>query len=91
LRQSLAAVFANSNRLADSNAQLYKILEMIPSWEHADHVHHALGVNLEKSGDPAAPFRNTSALLPSIRLSRSPPSASQPSAHTNLNLAQRRL
>lgn len=70
LRQSLAAVLAGSNQLADSNAQLHKILEVNPSWEHADQVHLALGLNLEKSGDPAGAvqeYQRALALNPSLQ------------------------
>jgi tetratricopeptide (TPR) repeat protein len=70
IRQLFASALAGSNRLADSNAQLHKILETNPSWEHADQVHVALGVNLEKSGDPAAAiqeYQHALTLNPSLQ------------------------
>src|SRR5262249_11558146 len=51
IRQAFASALAASSRLVDSSAQLQKILQMNPSWEHADQVHLALGANAEKTGD----------------------------------------
>jgi len=33
---------------------IFLVVQCPSSWERADRVHVALGVNLEKSGDPAA-------------------------------------
>ena len=57
VRQALAGALASLNRLDDSNAQLHKILQMNPSWEHADQVHLTLGANAERSGDPQTAIR----------------------------------
>lgn len=68
-RQFLASALAAANRLADSSAQLRKILEMNATWEHADQVHFALGANLERSGAiPAAAeeYRRALALNPAL-------------------------
>jgi len=54
IRQSLAAALAGDNRLPEANAQLRRILELNPTWEHADQVHFALAVNLERSGSPSS-------------------------------------
>jgi tetratricopeptide (TPR) repeat protein len=51
IRQLLAGALAGSNRLPESTAELQKILEMNPHWEHADQVHLTLGSNAERSGD----------------------------------------
>jgi tetratricopeptide (TPR) repeat protein len=57
VRQVLAGALASLNRLDDSNAQLHKILQHDPAWEHADQVHLTLGVNAEKSGNPQTAIR----------------------------------
>ena len=57
IRQALAGALASANRLADSTAQLHKILQMNSSWQHADQVHLALGANAERSGDPQTAIR----------------------------------
>lgn len=69
IRQALAGALAGANRLADSNAQLHKILLTNAAWEHADQVHLALAVNAEKSNDrPTAiqEYRQALALNPSL-------------------------
>ncbi len=69
IRQSLASALAGANRLADSSAQLRKILEMNPTWEHADQVYFALGANLERSGDNSAAaeeYRRALSLNPAL-------------------------
>jgi protein O-mannosyl-transferase len=73
IRQGYAGALASSNRLADSSSQLSKILQMNPTWEHADQVHLALGLNAEKSGDPATAiheYQRALALNPSLTLAR---------------------
>ena len=57
VRQVLAGALASLNRLQDSNAQLHKILQANPTWEHADQVHLTLAVNAERSGDPQTAIR----------------------------------
>jgi protein O-mannosyl-transferase len=57
VRQALAGALASLNRLDDSNAQLHKILQTNPTWEHADQVHLTLAVNAERSGDPQTAIR----------------------------------
>ena len=53
-RQALAAALANSHRLSDSSAELQKILQLNPKWQHADQVHLALALNAERAGDSSA-------------------------------------
>jgi tetratricopeptide (TPR) repeat protein len=70
---SLASALAASGRLAESTTEFHKILQMNPTWEHADQVHLALGVNAEKSGDPATAiheYQRALALNPSLTLAR---------------------
>jgi tetratricopeptide (TPR) repeat protein len=69
IRQALAGALAADNRLADSSTQLRKILHLNPAWEHADQVHLALAVNLEKSGDRTGAmqeYQRALALNPSL-------------------------
>jgi protein O-mannosyl-transferase len=69
IRQALASALAGSNHLADSTAQLHKILQLNPTWEHTDQVHLALAVNAEKSGDRTAAvqeYQRALALNPSL-------------------------
>jgi len=69
IRQALATALAGSSRFADSTAQLRKILQMNPTWDRADQVHLALGVNAEKSGDRTAAvqeYQRALALNPSL-------------------------
>lgn len=69
VRQALAGALASMNRLQDSNAQLHKILQLDPSWEHADQVHLTLGANAERSGDTQTAireYRQALALNPSL-------------------------
>ena len=56
-RQALAGALASLNRFQDSNAQLRKILQLDPNWQHADQVHLTLGANAERSGDPQTAIR----------------------------------
>ncbi len=84
IRQVLGGALAASNHLADSTAQFQKILQMNPKWEHADQVHLALGLNAEKSGDPAAAAREYQRALdlnPSLTLARQHLLALSPTAH----------
>jgi tetratricopeptide (TPR) repeat protein len=65
----LAGALASLNRFDDSNAQLHKILQLAPNWEHADQVHLTLGVNAERSGNPQTAiqeYRQALALNPSL-------------------------
>jgi tetratricopeptide (TPR) repeat protein len=57
VRQVLAGALASLNRFDDSNAQLHKILQLDPKWEHADQVHLTLGANAERSGDTQTAVR----------------------------------
>lgn len=69
VRQALAGALAGSNRVADSTAELHKILQMNPAWEHSDQVHLALAINAEKSGDRATAvqeYQRAIALNPSL-------------------------
>ena len=69
VRQALAGALASLNRFEDSNAQLHKILQMNPSWDHADQVHLTLGANAERSGDTQTAireYRQALALNPSL-------------------------
>lgn len=69
IRQALATALAGSDRFADSTVQLRKILQVNPTWERADQVHLALGVNAEKSGDrftAAQEYQRALALNPSL-------------------------
>ncbi len=69
IRQALASALAASNHLARSSAQLRNILQMNPTWEHADQVHFALGANLERSGDNSAAaeeYRRALSLNPAL-------------------------
>ena len=70
-REPNIRTFLADNRLAGSTAELRKILQENPSWEHADQAHMALGANLEKSGDPSAAiqeYQRALALNPSQQL-----------------------
>jgi protein O-mannosyl-transferase len=83
-RHALASALAASNHLADSTAQFQKILQMNPKWEHADQIHLALGLNAEKSGDPATAIREYQralALNPSLTLARQRLQALSPTLH----------
>jgi len=51
IRQALAGALAGSNHLAESSAELQKILQVNPNWDHADQVHFALASNAERAGD----------------------------------------
>jgi tetratricopeptide (TPR) repeat protein len=57
VRQTLAGALASLNRFQDSNAQLHKILQLDPAWQHADQVHLTLGSNAERSGDTQTAIR----------------------------------
>jgi protein O-mannosyl-transferase len=84
-RHALASALAASNHLAESTAQFYKILQLNPTWEHADQVHLALGLNAEKSGDPATAiheYQRALALNPSLTLARQHLQTLSPTAPT---------
>ena len=69
VRQALAGALASLNRFDDSNAQLHKILQLNPTWEHADQVHLTLGANAERSGDlqtAIREYKQALALNPSL-------------------------
>ncbi len=73
IRQALASALATSNRLSDSSAELHKILDTNPHWEHADQVRLALAVNAEKSGDlltATQEYQRALALNPSLDFAR---------------------
>lgn len=73
IRQALASALASSNHLADSSDELRKILQMNPTWEHADQVHLALAVNSEKSRDSATAieeYQRALSLNPSLDFAR---------------------
>jgi protein O-mannosyl-transferase len=84
-RHALASALASSNHLTESTAQFHKILQLNPTWEHADQVHLALGLNAEKSGDPATAiheYQRALALNPSLTLARQHLLALSPAAPT---------
>ncbi|HUL33939.1 MAG TPA: tetratricopeptide repeat protein [Candidatus Eisenbacteria bacterium] len=71
IRQLLAGALAGSNRLTESTAELHKILQMNPRWEHADQVHLTLGSNAERSGDfvtATQEYQRALALNPSLTM-----------------------